>query len=343
MMKIRLVGMPDTKRTLFFLKAAKEMGVPVEFSHVQDCEELSKERSFIKLDPWVYKSSDISEMDTNIQEYIRFLQGFEESGHLFFNEPSAICSVLNKRSCKEILFKNGIPITKVVGNRIEDREQLHEIMRKQHLSGVFLKPVYGSGAAAVLAYKFNHRRNQQLLYTSVYENNGHFYNTRNLRLVEKKEEIDRILNGVLKLDMMAERWYPKAKVNGFVYDLRVVVQFGQISYMIVRQSKGPITNLQLNHAPAAIDILGFDQKRMKEIKQLCLNTMALFPGLRYAGIDVLIAADSGKPYIVEVNGQGDLIYQDIYDTNKIYKEQVCYAQKRAAYGSEKGEKFENRQ
>ena len=31
---------------------------------------------------------------------------------------------------------------------------------------------------------------------------------------------------------------------------------------------------------------------------------------------------SRKPRIIEINGQGDLIYQDIFSENKIYTEQV---------------------
>ena len=41
-----------------------------------------------------------------------------------------------------------------------------------------------------------------------------------------------------------------------------------------------------------------------------------------AGIDILLEKKNMRPLIIEMNGQGDLIYQDIYGENNIYREQV---------------------
>lgn len=45
-------------------------------------------------------------------------------------------------------------------------------------------------------------------------------------------------------------------------------------------------------------------------------------GLRYGGVDVLIERGTDTPYIIEVNGQGDHIYQDMYAHNSIYTRQI---------------------
>ena len=37
---------------------------------------------------------------------------------------------------------------------------------------------------------------------------------------------------------------------------------------------------------------------------------------------MLLEQGTMKPYIIEINGQGDLIYQDIYGENRIYKRQI---------------------
>ena len=50
--------------------------------------------------------------------------------------------------------------------------------------------------------------------------------------------------------------------------------------------------------------------------------MDCFPGLRSAGIDILLEKGSLRPRIIEMNAQGDLIYQDIYHENVIYSQQV---------------------
>ena len=50
--------------------------------------------------------------------------------------------------------------------------------------------------------------------------------------------------------------------------------------------------------------------------------MKLFPGLSMAGIDILLEKGGKQPRIIEINGQGDLIYQDIFHENTIYKRQI---------------------
>ena len=55
---------------------------------------------------------------------------------------------------------------------------------------------------------------------------------------------------------------------------------------------------------------------------MCRRAAACFRGLRSAGIDVLMEKGSMKPRIIEMNGQGDLIYQDIFNKNIIYRRQA---------------------
>lgn len=42
------------------------------------------------------------------------------------------------------------------------------------------------------------------------------------------------------------------------------------------------------------------------------------------GIDLLLEKGTMRPRVIEINGQGDLIYQDIYRENRIYQEQVRF-------------------
>ena len=50
--------------------------------------------------------------------------------------------------------------------------------------------------------------------------------------------------------------------------------------------------------------------------------MQLFPNLNVAGFDILLEKNTKKPYIIEINSQGDLMYTDIFDNNMIYKNQI---------------------
>lgn len=102
----------------------------------------------------------------------------------------------------------------------------------------------------------------------------------------------------------------------------MVYQFGHVEYIVVRQSNGPFTNLHLNNQAVDIKELRLSDVDFSAIEQLCGKAVSLFDGLNVAGIDIMLDKGSRKPRIIEINGQGDLIYQDIYSENKIYKKQV---------------------
>ena len=106
------------------------------------------------------------------------------------------------------------------------------------------------------------------------------------------------------------------------YDLRAVMQDGKLDYLLARLSDGPVTNLHLNNHPLAPEELKLSVSVREKVKALCRKAMACYPGLQSAGIDILLEKDSRRPRIIEMNAQGDLIYQDIYNKNIIYCHQT---------------------
>ncbi len=104
--------------------------------------------------------------------------------------------------------------------------------------------------------------------------------------------------------------------------MRVVFQFGHIAFMVARQSAGPITNLHLNNQALPVASLGLTPPILDEIGNICAQACSAFPGLSMAGVDILLEQGTLRPRIIEMNGQGDLIYQDIYGENRIYREQA---------------------
>ncbi len=147
-------------------------------------------------------------------------------------------------------------------------------------------------------------------------------NTKQLQRFTDSRQVLSMLEKLLRLGCIVERWYAKADYQGYSYDLRAVVQDGRMDFCLARLSKGPITNLHLNNRPLELDALGLSHIVMEEIQDLCQRSMKLFPGLRSAGIDILLERGSLKPRIIEMNAQGDLIYQDIYGKNVIYRRQA---------------------
>lgn len=337
-MNLLLVGEPNSRRTQYFLRAAADQRVDALFCNIHEFHPECYSPSVVKIDPPHFPNYELSSMNEFLCSYDNMMNLFSgDLRHTYLNEPKAIQLVLNKLQCKQELEKNMLPVTKMLAYHIKNQQELQELLYEKHCSSVFIKPNFSSGAAGVLAYKFNYKTNQQVLYTSCHQINETLVNTRNLQRLENPGMISSILNRILPMETIIERWYPKAVFKGCCFDLRVVMQFGKMDYMIARQSNGPITNLQLNNGALPISQLELPERVIGEVEEVCKKTMRVFPGLQYAGIDVLLSKEELKPYVIEVNGQGDLIYQDIFHENRIYKNQIHWCDQRRKNGTRKAD------
>lgn len=345
--RVLLLGNPDTKRTNYLMQAARQVGLQIflfrwgeEWNSRSELEALFRleepmdsgrlEESLVKIDPPLWDSCIIEELDVLTDRYrnqLLLLESCRESCRLqFFNDPREILALLDKRACKTALAGAGLSVTEMAdgGRRLEDAKQLLSVMEAGHIRQVFIKPVIGSGAAGIAAFRFQPRTGQMALYTCAMAEPGskRLVNTKRLRRFSDRETILSLLNRLLRLDCIVERWYVKAEQEGFSYDLRAVMQDGRLDFLLARLSKGPITNLHLNNHPLPAEELRLPQAVTEDIADLCRKAMACYPGLRSAGIDILLEKGSLRPRIIEMNGQGDLIYQDIYHENRIYLHQA---------------------
>lgn len=340
-----ILGSPDTKRTLYFKQAAEHEGLPVVFVDWKNWRAWKQnndiERLFIKIDPPFWTSCSLEALNQLTGDYIEQLatlelwaaeqirDGVGKRTIAFWNTPSTITTLLDKQICKQRLMQAKIPVTEAVGEETlpcgeqQNAEWLFEIMRSQHITQVFIKPLKGSGAAGVSAFRWQQKKGQMVLYTcALLQKGSEFINTKRLRRFSDLSEIIPLLNRILGLGCIVERWYAKAQYQGFSYDIRAVVQEGTVDFMLGRLSKGPITNLHLNNHALDIAELALPEHILEELKSLCQKSAACFPHLRSAGIDILLEKDSFKPRIIEMNAQGDLIYNDIYNKNCIYRHQA---------------------
>lgn len=325
-MDLILIGTEDSKRTAYFRKAAEQLQIPLSVLEWNDVDEAIRngrlEGAAVKIDPPSYHTFELSVMKEKISEYQQCLQRLETVNCTFLNLPESIAAVLDKRECKLRMQAQGVPVTQMLPGTVQSVEQLIALMEKERIFSVFIKPTFFSGAAGVIAFRMHPRSKRMTVYTSCHMTDGNLTNTKTLYYMEDQKEITSLLNAVLKLDVIVERWYPKSRFQGKSYDLRAVYQFGHIAHMVVRQSDGPVTNLHLNNQALDVGKLALDEAAMDEMEGVCREAVNLFPGLSVAGIDILLEKNTGKPYIIELNGQGDLIYQDIYAENRIYREQI---------------------
>ncbi len=350
MRRVVLLGNPDTKRTVYFQRAAREAGLHVFFLDWRRWERDGlgtalqgmggwKDGIWMKIDPPVWDSCFLDELNGLTDAYKRRLGLLSElagDGNIrFLNHPGDIAALLDKRGCKERLHGAGLPVTEVLDAAVENAGQLLEVMRRRRVPQVFIKPVTGSGAAGTAAFRCQLGGGQMALYTCalVEQANGRLVNTKKLWRITSREQVFLLLDRILGLGCVVERWYAKAAHQGCYYDLRAVMQDGRLDFLLARLSRGPITNLHLNNHPLRVKELGLPDDVIREVIQLCRQAMECYPGLQSAGIDILLEKGSLKPRIIEMNGQGDLVYQDIFDGNIIYRRQAELAKRQVFFGN----------
>ncbi len=327
MSRLVLLGNPGSKRTIFFQHAAEAHGL-----HVCLCDwKQWKQHGFpetvrgsvVKIDPPAWEEASFSLLGKLTAEYQADLGRLAGEPQVeFFNAPEDLIALLDKKRCKDRLRREGVAVTEELQGEFSDEEVLFSRMREQRMGQVFIKPRFASGAAGVTALRVNFATGQMAAYSCARVASGQLVNTKHLWSCRSREEVLPLLRQLLAMDCIVERWHPKARHQGHSYDLRAVVQGGQVDFVLARLSKGPITNLHLNNQPLKLEQLGLPDKAARKLQSLCLQASSCYPKLSSVGIDVLLERESLCPRVIEMNGQGDLIYQDIYHHNRIYGHQV---------------------
>lgn len=313
----RLVLISDklSKRYEYFIKASNYYNINVEFMTYEKI--TLKNGDFVKIDPMKITSNRVDELNDVIEEYTQNLNAISNYDVTFLNHPKDILLLLDKYKTKQILEQANIKTTPMINNQFTTQEELFSYLKLEKITRIFIKPRYGSGASGIVALKYNPKLNEAVIYTTIYEKDGVFYNGGKTNYFKDKTQVNTILNFILSLPIVIEKWISKKKYNKINYDLRVVMFKQELLYIVARGSKSPITNLHLNNMPLDENII----TNKDEIKLFCQEVMSTFPELNYAGIDVLISPKN-ELYVIEINAQGDAIYNDFYNENSIYKRQI---------------------
>ncbi len=276
----------------------------------------------VKIDAPEWESSGLMDLGKLTDRYVEWLNRLSRlPAGFFLNDPTDIAEVLDKRRCKERLVQKGVPVTHMYGESFSHSEELFAFMREHRLGQVFVKPLRGSGAAGVAALRYSPGNGRLALYTCAALEEDGIFNTKRMRRMEGREGAA-LLDKLLKLDCVVERWYGKETFQGYCYDLRVIVQGGQIDYILPRLSKGPITNLHLNNRSMEFTDLNLDKRTVERISEVCLKAGECYPRLKSIGMDVLLERGSRSPRVIEMNAQGDLLHRDVYGENRIYRRQI---------------------
>lgn len=324
-MQIIVVSNSLSKRIEYFVEAGKHLQTEVCFMTYEElfsCLPLLRQ-AVIKLEPCVSDETDFLKYALLNQAYKETLQRLSEMSLpddvYFLNTPDALLRALDKKETKEVLMDKGLKVTPMLPSP-QSFDELRQLLADCG-RGCFLKPRYGSGAGGIMAIRYQPNRNKWVVYTTLRQVDGVIHNTKRINRLSVEKEIIPLAEAVIQTEAILEEWIPKAQLQGENYDLRVVCRESEIDYIVVRCSKGSITNLHLNNKAHWWNELSLSEEVRQQIYFQCQEAVQSLD-LQYAGVDVLIERGTDIPYIIEVNGQGDHVYQDMFAYNSIYTQQI---------------------
>ena len=330
-MQIIVVSNSLSKRIEYFVEAGKHLQTEVCFMTYEElfsCLPLLRQ-AVIKLEPCVSDETNFLKYALLNQAYKETLQRLSEMSLpddvCFLNTPDALLRALDKKETKQVLMDRGLKVTPMLPSP-RSFDELRELLADCG-RGCFLKPRYGSGAGGIMAVRYQPNRNKWVVYTTLQQVDGVIHNTKRINRLSTEKEMIPLAEAVMQTEAILEEWIPKEQLQGENYDLRVVCRESEIDYIVVRCSKGSITNLHLNNKAHWWNELSLPEVVRQQIYFQCQEAVQSLD-LQYAGVDVLIERGTDIPYIIEVNGQGDHVYQDMFAHNSIYIQQIKNIKKR---------------
>ena len=231
--------------------------------------------------------------------------------HRAMNPPDDIALMFDKPRCHARFVAAGIPCPRGLGTP-RDYAELRDLMRAAGLRRAFVKLAHGSSASGVVALETDGRRVQATTTVEAVAGPGgelKLYNTRAIRRETSEPAVAAIVDALCRERAHAERWVPKAGIDGGPFDLRVVVIGGRACHRVARIGRSPLTNLHLLNRrgdPEAV------RARMAPADwdaalRSCERAAAVVPNSLYAGVDLVIAAGFRSHAILEINAFGDLL------------------------------------
>ncbi len=227
------------------------------------------------------------------------------------NAPLDIEVMFDKRLSHRRCQQQSVPVPTALGT-VTCYEQLIANMEAAGLRKVFLKLANGSSASGVVA--FLRKKDHAVAMTSVEmvrdQSGLKLYNSLKVRCYTRTKEHRDLINALCQEGVHAESWLPKAVLDPQGnFDLRVLVIQGEARHWVIRQSRGPLTNLHLGNRRGNreqfLDHVG--SQAWKAFQETCCQVMQTFPNSLYGGVDLLVMPDLVNHAVLEVNAFGDLL------------------------------------
>jgi hypothetical protein len=244
------------------------------------------------------------------------------TGSRMLSDPAEIAVLFDKRTCHARLQAADIPVPPALETP-RSYGHLVSMMDDAGWSRVFVKPVHGSSSSGVVALR--RHRDRVRATTSAELAEGKLFNSLRVRDYTSVGDVASIVDSLAADGLHVERWFPKADLDGRVADLRVVVIAGRASHVVVRTSRGPITNLHLGNARGSLpEFRGrAGDRRFAAAMQTCERVAVCFPGCLQVGVDLMFSSDWSGHAVAEVNAFGDLLPGLLVEGRDTYAAQIA--------------------
>ncbi|MEE6263728.1 STM4014 family protein [Plantactinospora sonchi] len=233
----------------------------------------------------------------------------DNAGATLLNAPDEILAMFDKRACHARLVSAGVPVPPALPRSPVDYLGLRAAMRAVGWSRVFVKPAHGSSASGVLAVQTAPGGRIRATTPVELAPDGRLFNSLRVRDYTDERDVAAIVDRLAPDGLHVERWFPKVGLADRTIDLRVLVIAGTPGHIVVRASRGPLTNLHLGNARGDLDAVraAMGAPAYEAALHSCVSAAACFPGSQHAGVDLLIGTDWRRHAVAEVNAFGDLL------------------------------------
>ncbi|WP_426746729.1 STM4014 family protein [Myxococcus faecalis] len=271
------------------------------------------------------------------QGHLGFLRVLSELEAVFRERPSwrvlqspaSIGDLFDKRITSRRYAGLGVPVPEPLDG-VTDVASLRERMDEEGWREVFVKVSCGSSASCLGI--FRRLRGHESLVTTVELSPRGWFNTLKVRRIREPEPLEQVLGFLLREGSQVERSIPKARLGGDLFDCRVLAVRGEPAFIVVRQSRLPITNLhlggwrgELEELEAAVPRSEWDAA-MESCRQVARAHDCL-----HVGIDLMFEEYFTGHRVLEANAFGDLLPGLKRDGLTVYEWEIREALRAAGF------------
>ncbi|QKG21159.1 STM4014 family protein [Actinomadura verrucosospora] len=229
------------------------------------------------------------------------------AGARLLGDIDEIAVMFDKRRSHARMAAAGVPVPKSLP-RVQSYKELRAHMDELGERRVFVKPAHSSSASGVVALQTAPDDRVRAVTSAAISETG-LSNSLRVRAYETERDVAALIDALVPDGLQVERWLPKAALGGSVFDLRVVVLGGTPTHVVVRTSRGPMTNLHLGGARGDLAAVRRALGRDGWLRALdvCARAAACFPRSPMVGVDLLVLQGMRRFAVCEVNAFGDLL------------------------------------